>query len=130
MPSPTYLFPMPTSPFDDTVEIRRLRLTTRIGVPDDERAAPQTLLATVRMTPCGGFEGLHDEIRNTVDYYQVALELQALAAARPRNLIETLARDIAGHLLGNHPVASVEVTIEKHILPDTECVAVHLRRER
>jgi hypothetical protein len=24
----------------------------------------------------------------------------------------------------------VAVTIEKHILPDTECVAVHLERER
>ncbi len=121
---------MPEHPPEDTVEIRRLKLETHIGVPDEERAEPQILLATVRMTPCGGFEGLHDEIRNTVDYHAVALELRALAAARPRNLIETLARDIAGHVLGNHPVGRVEVTIEKHILPDTECVAVHLARGR
>jgi len=114
----------------DTIEIRRLQLTTHIGVPDDERAAEQTLLATIRMAPCGGFEGLHDKIEHTVDYHAVALEIQALAAAKPRNLIETLAREIAGHLLINHPVAAVDVTIEKHILPDTECVAVHLRRER
>jgi dihydroneopterin aldolase len=114
----------------DTIEIRRLQLTTHIGVPDDERAAVQTLLATIRIVPCGGFEGLHDAIENTVDYHAVALELQALASAKPRNLIETLAREIADHLLTNHPVAAVDVTIEKHILPDTECVAVHLRRER
>ncbi len=114
----------------DTIEIRRLQLTTHIGVPDDERSAEQTLLATVRMVPCGGFEGLHDDIKHTVDYHAVALELQALAAAKSRNLIETLAREIAGHLLQNHPVAAVDVTIEKHILPDTECVAVHLYRER
>lgn len=114
----------------DTIEIRRLKLATHIGVPDEERTTEQTLLATIRMVPCSGFEGLHDAIKNTVDYHAVALELQALAAAKPRNLIETLAREIADHLLLNHPLASVGVTIEKHILPDTECVAVHLHRMR
>lgn len=114
----------------DTIEIRRLKLATHIGVPDDERASEQTLFATIRMVPCGGFEGLHDAIKNTVDYYAVSLELQALAAAKPRKLIETLAREIADHLLLNHSVGAVDVTIEKHILPDTECVAVHLHRAR
>jgi len=114
----------------DSIEIRRLKLRTHIGVPDEERAAAQDLFATIRIVPCGGFEGLHDNIAHTVDYHGVALELQALAAERPRRLIETLARDIAGHVLAHHAVAAVEVTIEKHILPDTECVAVHLHRAR
>ncbi len=114
----------------DTIEIRRLRVATHIGVPDDERAAAQTLLLTVRMVPAREFHGLHDDIRNTIDYHAVALEIQALAAARPRRLIETLAIDTADHLLTNHPLASVSVTIGKHILPDTECVAVHIERRR
>ncbi len=114
----------------DTIEIRRLRVTAHIGVPDEERADPQVLLVTLRLTPSQGFDGLADEISRTTDYYQVSLEIQSLAAARPRRLIETLAVDIAGHLLENHPLAHVAVTIEKHILPDTECVAVHLERAR
>jgi FolB domain-containing protein len=114
----------------DTIEIRRLRVSTHIGVPDEERAVSQTLLVTIRMTPSQNFDGLADDISRTIDYYQVSLEIQALAAARPRRLIETLATDIAGHLLGNHPLARVAVSIEKHILPDTECVAVHLERGR
>lgn len=114
----------------DTIEIRRLELTTHIGVPDEERAEPQILLATIQMQQPGGFEGLHDAVEHTVDYHTVALEIQTLAAAKPRNLIETLALDIAHHILGNHPVAAVDVSIEKHILPDTECVAVHLHRKR
>jgi dihydroneopterin aldolase len=112
----------------DTIEIRRLRVATLIGVPDDERAASQTVLVTVRMTPSQGFDGLADEISRTVDYHAVSLEIEALAAARPRRLIETLALEIADHLLGNHPLAHVAVSIEKHILPNTECVAVHLER--
>ena len=114
----------------DTIEIRRLRVSTLIGVPDQERAVSQTLLVTIRMTPSQGFDGLADEISRTVDYHAVSQEIEALAAARPRSLIETLAVDIAGHLLGNHPLAHVAISIEKHILPNTECVAVHLERSR
>ena len=114
----------------DTIEIRRLRVSTLIGVPDEERSVSQTLLVSVKMTPSQTFDGLADEISRTVDYYQVSLEIENLASARPRNLIETLATDIAGHLLRNHPLAHVAVTIEKHILPNTDCVAVHIERGR
>jgi len=114
----------------DTIEIRRLQVHTRIGVPDDERAEPQTLLVTVKMVPSQGFEGLADDISRTIDYYQVAQEIQALATLKPRRLIETLAREIADVLLTNHQLQRVSITLEKHILPDTECVAVHLTRER
>lgn len=114
----------------DVIEIRRLRVETWIGVPDEERAAPQTLAVTLRLTPSQGFDGLADEIGRTIDYHAVAVEIAALARAKPRRLIETLAVEIADHLLSRHALWRVDVTIEKHILPDTECVAVHLRRER
>lgn len=112
----------------DTIEIRRLRVVTFIGVPDEERATAQTLWVTLIMTPTQGFEGLADEISRTIDYYQISLEIEALAAAHPRRLIETLATDLAGHLLENHPLDHVALSIEKHILPNTECVAVHIKR--
>lgn len=114
----------------DTIEVRRLQVSTHIGVPDEERADAQTLWITLRMVPSQGFEGLSDEITRTIDYYAVSLEIQALAALKPRNLIETLAVEIADFLLGKHPLESVGITIEKHILPDTECVAVHVERSR
>ena len=114
----------------DTIEIRRLRVTTHIGVPDEERADAQTLWLTLVMTPGQGFDGLHDDISRTIDYHAVAMEIQALAASKTRGLIETLAVETAEYLLANHPLARVAVTIEKHILPDTECVAVHLVRAR
>jgi dihydroneopterin aldolase len=114
----------------DTIEIRRLRVNCHIGVPDAERATPQTLLVSLKLIPTQEFDALADEISNTIDYHAVSLEIEALAAKRPRRLIETLATDIASHLLKNHPLASVGISIEKHILPNTECVAVHLERHR
>lgn len=114
----------------DIIELRRLRVSTHIGVPDEERANAQTLLVTLRMTPTHGFDDLADDISRTINYYEVSLEIEALAAAKPRRLIETLATDIASHLLENHPLSHVAVSIEKHILPNTECVAVHIERGR
>jgi len=116
------------SHFPDIIEIRRLQVKTFIGVPDEERADPQTLLVTLRMTPSQGFDGLDDEITRTIDYYAVSLEIEALALSKPRRLIETLATDIASHLLTRHPLTKVAISIEKHILPNTECVAVHIER--
>lgn len=114
----------------DSIEIRRLKVSTHIGVPDEERSSAQDLFITISMTPSQGFDGLHDDIKYTVDYYQVSKEIESLAAAKPRHLIETLGIEIADHLLGNHPLQKVGITIEKHILPNTECVAVHLQRTR
>lgn len=114
----------------DRIEIRRLRVACHIGVPDEERAAAQELWISVMMTPAQGFDGLGDRISRTIDYAAVAADVRILSAARPRHLIETLAVETADLLLSRYPLARVELTIEKHILPDTECVAVHLARER
>ena len=114
----------------DTIEIRRLRVSTHIGVPDEECAHAQTLWLTVRMVPSQGFNGLADDLSRTIDYAVVAQEIQSLASAKSRRLIETLAVETAAWLLGRYPLQSVAVTLEKHILPDAECVAVHVERRR
>ena len=114
----------------DEIEIRRLKVSAHIGVPDEERAAAQDLWLSVWMHPAQGFTGLADEVENTVDYHRVSIELAELASAKPRRLIETLATDIAEHLLSSHPLSSVEVKVEKRILPDADFVAVKIRRER
>lgn len=114
----------------DEIEIRRLKVHAYIGVPDEERSAPQALLITARLTPSHGFDGLADEIAYTVDYHAVAIQIQELAAARPRKLIETLATELCDFLLLNHPLVKAAISIEKHILPNTECVAVHIERSR
>lgn len=114
----------------DEIEIRRLAVETHIGVPGHERAEPQTLWITVRMRPSQGFLGLRDEVSNTVDYYDVSRRLIALAADKPRHLIETLATEIAEFLLSGYPLSSVEVEVEKRILLDADSVSVMVRRKR
>lgn len=114
----------------DEIEIHRLAVETHIGVPDEERANPQTLWITVRMRPSQGFQGLHDKVAKTVDYYEVSQRLTELAAQKPRYLIETLATETAEFLLSGYPLSSVDVEVEKRILPNAESVSVRIRRER
>ena len=112
----------------DEIEIRRLEVECHIGVPDEERAVPQKLWVTVVMQPSQGFLGLHDKVQNTVDYYEVSLKITELTAKKPRHLIETLATDLAEMLLTSYPLKSVNVEIEKRILPNAEYVAVKVHR--
>jgi 7,8-dihydroneopterin aldolase/epimerase/oxygenase len=114
----------------DEIEIRRLAVETHIGVPDEERANPQTLWITVKMKPSQGFHRLHDKVENTVDYYEVSQRLAELSAEKPRHLIETLATEIAEFLLSDYPLSSVDVEVEKRILTNADSVSVRVRRER
>lgn len=112
----------------DTIEISRLQVETHIGVPDEERAQPQSLWITVRLVPSQGFDHLGDSIEHTIDYQAVADQLTALAASKPRKLIETFASEAADLLLREYPLNKVWLRIEKQILPNTDCVAVELSR--
>lgn len=114
----------------DEIRLSALRLTTYIGVPDEERAASQELEADIVMRVSTPFEGMDDEIGATIDYAAVAARLRELAAERPRRLIETLAADMAACVLGEFGAAWVTIDLRKKILPETDHVAVRVVRGR
>ena len=114
----------------DRIRIDSLELSSYIGVPEEERRATQRLTVSLVLEPIRDFRNLEDRIENTVDYFSVCQFVKALSLAGPRHLIETLAHEIAERLLVRYPLRAVEVELRKYILPDTEYVAVQLRRER
>ncbi len=113
----------------DQIHLANLQLPCHIGVPDEERAAPQMLHAHVVIHSRRSFESMQDDITQTIDYAAVATRLQQIAAEKPRRLIETLAADLAACVLEEFAAAAVEITIQKRILPQTDHVAVRLFRE-
>ena len=117
-------------PEQDFIEIRGLRATTHIGVPVAERDKPQELLIDLRFCPKLRFSHMPDAIDAAVDYAAVVERVKKIAAERPRQLIETLADEIATTLLLDYAVTRVEVRVRKFILPETEHVAVQCVRER
>lgn len=111
------------------IEVRGLEVFARVGVPDEERAAPQRLLLDLRFAGKDQPGDLCDEIARTIDYNAVSIRAASIAGAEPRRLIETLAEDLAGALLGEFSLRWIGVTVRKFILPNTEWVSVSIRRE-
>jgi dihydroneopterin aldolase len=114
----------------DTISIKGLQLPCFIGVPDEERASQQTLLADISLSLTHPLSRLHDHIDDTVDYDALSQQLVQEAQHHPRQLIETLADDLAQRCLSHPKVAQASITIRKFILPNTEHVAVTLTRNK
>jgi len=115
---------------EDSILVSHLELLAHAGVPAAERAAAQRLTLSLRLIPARGLAALADDVANTVDYASVCAAVRHEAEAKPRQLIETLAEEIAALLLARFPLRAVEVEVRKYILPDAEYVAVRIRRER
>ena len=112
----------------DQIHIEALEVRAHIGVPEAERAAPQRLTVTLTLEPKAHFRTLGDQIEATVDYAAVCEAVKALAAARPRRLVETLAEEIATELLARFPIRHIAVEVRKFILPETDYVAIRIER--
>jgi len=110
------------------IHIENLRVPTRIGVPDEERAGVQEVAICLTMEPERAMAGLGDAIGKTIDYYAVGQRVAAIAAAGERKLIETLAEDIAEALLREFALGAVVVEVRKFILENADYVAVKLER--
>lgn len=115
---------------NDEIHILGLEMPVRLGVPDEERASSQVVTADIRLTLRRGFDKMSDEITSTVDYERAAKEAIALAAARPRKLLEVLAADLVKHFLSDDAISAVEVLLRKRILPHCDAVAVRMQRAK
>jgi dihydroneopterin aldolase len=73
---------------------------------------------------------LNDELERTIDYAALCAELQRFVARRPTKLIETLAHEMAGHLLRQFDLTKVELELRKFVLPETRYVAARVVRNR
>lgn len=114
---------------NDRIVISQLGVSACVGATADERRQPQKLRVSLAMEPQAGLGGLGDVLEKTVDYAAVSEAVKTLAARGERHLIETLAEEIAAFLLAGYPLAAVEVEVRKFVLPDTEFVAVRIRRQ-
>ena len=109
------------------IEIIGLKVSSLIGVPDEERLRPQDLLIDVTIKPFNSLYELDDKIENTVDYFMVYELIKSISSSGERKLIETLAEEIINNIKSKFTVEEVEVRIKKFILPNTKFVSVILK---
>jgi len=117
----------------DRILISRLRVKTFLGVPDAERAQAQEIAVSVEIEPTRGLvaaAAARDEIDGTVDYDGAAAEIRAVAALRPRRLLETLAEEMAAALFALPGIRAVTLQIDKFVLPGAESTGVRIVRRK
>jgi dihydroneopterin aldolase len=112
----------------DVILLRDVELPVRIGVTENERAAWQSLTADVSLTLGKGFDEMPDELGATLDYEYLSKQMKALAAERPRQLLETLAAEMVRALLQHELAAEAEVELRKRVLPGVGHSAVRMKR--
>jgi dihydroneopterin aldolase len=115
---------------DDGIHIEGIEVFAHIGVPEEERAAPQRLRFNVTFWPLRPMQELNDEIERAVNYAAVCAELRKFVEQRRDKLIETLANAVGLHLLETFEIRRVAVELRKYILPKVEFVSVKVTRER
>jgi phosphoglycolate phosphatase len=117
------------APPNDEIRIEALELMARVGVPDLERAEPQRVTVSMILQPRCSFDDLSDDLARTIDYAAVCEDLRRFVAGRQDKLIETLAHEMAEHLLGRFRLSRVELEVRKFVLPETRYVAVRVFRQ-
>jgi dihydroneopterin aldolase len=117
---------MPTEPHGscDRVHIEQLEVSTHVGVPQEERDAPQRLTASISFWPYHEAGDLADKIENAVNYSAVVEEAKNFVRHQSVHLIETLADRLAMHLLKHFRMQRVTIELRKFPFEDAKYVSV------
>ena len=114
--------------FSDRIHVEQHEISARVGVPEKERAAPQRLTATITLWPQRQAEELNDHIAKTVNYSEVCAETKNFVRDHTAKLIETLAGELATHLLQRFAIAKIAIELRKFVIPDAKYVSVTVTR--
>ena len=114
--------------FCDEVHIEQLEVFAHIGVPEKERATPQRLTVSISFWPYQQTRDLTDNIHKTIKYSAVAEETKSFVCDQSVNLIETLADQLAAHLLKTFAIQKVMVELRKFPLQDAKYVSATVTR--
>lgn len=101
----------------DRIELRGLRVRGHHGVFDHEKRDGQDFLIDVTVWMDLAAAAASDDLADTLDYGALAQTAADIVAGTPRDLIETVAAEIADAVLTDGRVAAVEVTVHKPSAP-------------
>ena len=117
----------------DRIELRGLTVRGNHGVFDHERRDGQDFIVDITVSLDLGAAAASDDLADTVDYGALAQRAADIVAGPPRQLIETVAAEIADDVMVDERVEAVEVMVHKPSAPiplQFNDVAVVARRSR
>ena len=113
---------------EQQIHIEQLKVFARVGVPQAERARRQRLVLNITLWPARDLRDIQDALSRTVDYSALCQETKQFLSRQSPKLIETLANDLASHLLRKFRIQKVSVEIRKFVLKDAAYASVTVTR--
>jgi dihydroneopterin aldolase len=113
---------------EQQIHLEQLKVFGRVGVTQSERARRQRLILNLTLWPARDLRDLQDSVRRTVDYSLVCKETKLFVGQQSPKLVETLANDLAEHLLRKFRIRKIIIEVRKFVLKDTAYVAVSVTR--
>ena len=117
----------------DRIELRGLTVRGRHGVFESERRDGQDFVVDITVWIDLVSAAASDDLADTLDYGVLAQRAASIVAGPPRNLIETVAAQVAEDVMRDERVHAVEVVLHKPAAPipvSFADVAVVTRRSR
>ena len=117
----------------DRIELRGLRVRGHHGVFDHERRDGQEFVVDITVWLDLDVAAASDDLADTLDYGDLAQRAADIVAGPPRQLIETVAGEIADGVMADERVHAAEVVVHKPGAPiplEFADVAVVARRSR
>jgi len=120
----------------DRIELRGLKVRGNHGVFAHERADGQEFVVDITVWMDLSGAAASDALADTYDYGLLAQRAADIVTGPARDLIETVAAEIAEEVMGDARVQAVEVTLHKPQAPipltfaDVAVVARRSRRDR
>ncbi len=104
-------------PVGDRITLTGLRVRGYHGVFDHEKQNGQEFVVDVTAWLDLGPAARSDEVERTLHYGELAEQVAGIVAGPSRDLIETVAGEIADHVLTDSRVSEVQVTVHKPTAP-------------
>lgn len=97
----------------DIIFISSLEIDTIIGINPEEKQNSQTVILDLEVTTNTLSCTKDDDLSKTINYQEIYDEVIKLVQNNSKQLIESLAEDIASFILDNFSVSTVKVTLQK-----------------
>src|SRR5438270_7267950 len=103
---------------EQQIHIEQLKVLAHVGVSEAERRKRQRLVLNITVWPARDLREIKDAVARTVDYSTLFQNTKMFISKQAPRLVETLANDLAAHLLRKYLVRKFKTEIRKFVLKD------------
>ena len=113
----------------DIIFLNEVKIQTKLGVPEWERMAPQTIVLDIEIAMPNSKSCETDDIQDTIDYGAIVNRMRETLATKSFQLVEALAEHLCQLIMQEFGAPWVKIRVAKPgILPGVKALGVVIER--